>query len=235
MSLAPFPLSRPQPAARTAERRSRPTSATASRAGSLPRRFGLRFSTFCRPRRSHRRRARAGRVTLPGQVRGGWRVQPWERLLAASQLGAARAAVGAADVPIVGGCSIGHWVTQGKTPVSSPEDRRSQRRCAARRRRPYDCQHDARRTREASRERRAGQGKAPRKKPKKCRKRRRTKRTPPPKAVKLSAAKQKKLSTTTGKKHEEEVNALGDQPIETGGVMRHARANAPGRPAPPPG
>jgi len=37
-------------------------------------------------------------------------------------------------------------------------------------------------------------------------------KAPPPKPVELSAAKQKKLNTTTGKQHEEEVNALGDQP-----------------------
>jgi hypothetical protein len=37
------------------------------------------------------------------------------------------------------------------------------------------------------------------------------------KAVKPSSTKLKKLGTSTGKKHEEEVNALGNQPIETGG------------------
>jgi len=35
--------------------------------------------------------------------------------------------------------------------------------------------------------------------------------------VKPSSTKLKKLGTSTGKKHEEEVNALGAQPIETGG------------------
>ena len=35
--------------------------------------------------------------------------------------------------------------------------------------------------------------------------------------VKPSSSKLKKLGSTTGKKHEEEVNALGAQPIETGG------------------
>jgi hypothetical protein len=40
---------------------------------------------------------------------------------------------------------------------------------------------------------------------------------PPPAAVKVSSTKLKKLGTTTGKKHEEEVNSLGAQPIETGG------------------
>ena len=36
-------------------------------------------------------------------------------------------------------------------------------------------------------------------------------------AVKVSSTKLKKLGNTTGKKHDEEVNKLGDQPIETGG------------------
>jgi hypothetical protein len=35
--------------------------------------------------------------------------------------------------------------------------------------------------------------------------------------VKPSSTKLKKLGTSTGKKHEEEINALGAQPIETGG------------------
>ena len=37
------------------------------------------------------------------------------------------------------------------------------------------------------------------------------------KVVKPSSTKLKKLGSSTGKKHEEEVNALGAQPIETGG------------------
>ncbi len=40
---------------------------------------------------------------------------------------------------------------------------------------------------------------------------------PPPAAVKVNSTKLKKLGSTTGKKHEEEVNSLGAQPIETGG------------------
>jgi hypothetical protein len=42
-------------------------------------------------------------------------------------------------------------------------------------------------------------------------------RAPPPKAVRVTPTKLKKLGSTTGKKHEEEVNSLGAQPIETGG------------------
>jgi hypothetical protein len=42
-------------------------------------------------------------------------------------------------------------------------------------------------------------------------------KAPPPKAVKVTPTKLKKLGSTTGRKHEEEVNALGAQPIETGG------------------
>jgi hypothetical protein len=41
-------------------------------------------------------------------------------------------------------------------------------------------------------------------------------KTPPPKPVKVTPAKLQKLSNTTGKKHEEEVNKLGAEPIETG-------------------
>jgi hypothetical protein len=41
-------------------------------------------------------------------------------------------------------------------------------------------------------------------------------KAPPPAPVKVTPAKLKKLSKTTGKQHQEEVNALGSQPIETG-------------------
>jgi hypothetical protein len=41
-------------------------------------------------------------------------------------------------------------------------------------------------------------------------------KAPPPAPKKLAPAKLQKLSTTTGKKHQEEINALGAQPIETG-------------------
>ena len=42
-------------------------------------------------------------------------------------------------------------------------------------------------------------------------------KAPPPKPVKVAPAKLKKLSSTTGRQHQQEVNALGAQPIETGG------------------
>jgi hypothetical protein len=41
-------------------------------------------------------------------------------------------------------------------------------------------------------------------------------KAPPPAPVKVSPTKLNKLTHTTGKKHQEEVNALGAQPIETG-------------------
>ncbi|HEX7609724.1 MAG TPA: hypothetical protein VF380_03540 [Solirubrobacteraceae bacterium] len=41
-------------------------------------------------------------------------------------------------------------------------------------------------------------------------------KAPPPAPVKVTPSKLKKLSTSTGKQHQEEVNALGAQPIETG-------------------
>jgi hypothetical protein len=40
---------------------------------------------------------------------------------------------------------------------------------------------------------------------------------PTPKAVTVTPTKLQKLSSTSGKKHEEEINKLGAQPIETGG------------------
>jgi hypothetical protein len=42
-------------------------------------------------------------------------------------------------------------------------------------------------------------------------------KAPPPKVTKVNSTKLKKLGATSGKKHEEEINSLGAQPIETGG------------------
>jgi len=42
-------------------------------------------------------------------------------------------------------------------------------------------------------------------------------KAPTPKAVKVTPTQVQKLGNTSGKKHEEEINKLGDQPIETGG------------------
>jgi hypothetical protein len=42
-------------------------------------------------------------------------------------------------------------------------------------------------------------------------------KAPTPKAVKVSPTQVQKLSNTSGQKHEEEINKLGSQPIETGG------------------
>jgi hypothetical protein len=42
-------------------------------------------------------------------------------------------------------------------------------------------------------------------------------KAPPPPPVKVTPTKLKKISTTTGKQHQEEINSLGSQPIETGG------------------
>jgi len=42
-------------------------------------------------------------------------------------------------------------------------------------------------------------------------------KAPPPPPVKVSPTTLKKIGSTTGKQHQEEVNKLGNQPIETGG------------------
>jgi len=42
-------------------------------------------------------------------------------------------------------------------------------------------------------------------------------KAPPPKPVKVAPAKIKKLTNSSGKQHQEEINSLGAQPIETGG------------------
>jgi hypothetical protein len=114
---------------------------------------------------------------------------------------------------LVAGLLVGHWVTQGKTssgpqivkieglsgvpaaaattPASStPASSTPASSKAAEK-------EEAEESKEAAKETKA-------------------EKAPPPAPVKVTPSKLQKLSTSTGKQHQEEVNALGSQPIETG-------------------
>jgi hypothetical protein len=116
---------------------------------------------------------------------------------------------------LITGLLVGHWVTQSKAPQSGPQivkieglaglpaaaassspTSASPGAAAATSGKPT-VQQEAEESKEAAKE--TPQEKAP-----------------PPPPVKVSPSKLQKLTTTTGKKHQEEVNALGAQPIETG-------------------
>jgi hypothetical protein len=111
------------------------------------------------------------------------------------------------------GLLVGHWVTQGGTPSRQVVEVKglSAAPAAAASTAPEGSSSAASpstKAKEAKEEAEAAKGGA---------KETKVEKAPPPKPVKVTPTKLKKLSSTTGKKHQEEVNALGAQPIETGG------------------
>jgi hypothetical protein len=111
------------------------------------------------------------------------------------------------------GLLVGHWVTQGKSSSSGPQIVKVEGLTAA--------PAAAASTTSSSSQSPSSAGKANAAKEeaeeaKEAAKETKAEKAPPPAPVKVAPSKLKKLSTTTGRKHEEEVNALGAQPIETG-------------------
>jgi hypothetical protein len=109
------------------------------------------------------------------------------------------------------GLLVGHWVTQGRSTSSGPQVIKVEGLAAA--------PTAAATTTPSSSPAVAGKANAAREEAeeaKEAAKETKAEKAPPPAPVKVAPSKLRKLSTTTGKKHEEEVNALGAQPIETG-------------------
>jgi hypothetical protein len=115
---------------------------------------------------------------------------------------------------LVAGLLVGHWVTQGKT-SSGPQivkiEGLSGVPAAAATTTPASTTPAA--STPASSK---GAEKEEAEESKEAAKETKAEKAPPPAPVKVSPTKLKKLSTSTGKQHQEEVNALGSQPIETG-------------------
>lgn len=110
---------------------------------------------------------------------------------------------------MIAGLLIGHWVTQNKSPaqqVLKVEGLSAAPAAAAATPAPSTAapSNQSAAAQKKEEEQEAKEEKAEKQKPLE-------------KAVKISPAKIQKLSTSTGKKHQEEVNKLGNAPIETGG------------------
>jgi hypothetical protein len=114
---------------------------------------------------------------------------------------------------IVVGLLVGHWVTQGNSPSKQVVEVKGLPTVAAAAAAapaattPAAAASTTSKSEAAEEAREAKEAKEEEKKPVKA----------ASKTVKVSPATIKKLESTGGKKHQEELNALGDQPIETGG------------------
>jgi hypothetical protein len=115
---------------------------------------------------------------------------------------------------IIIGLLVGHWITQGKAPgtqVVKVEGLGSGTPAAA------AASTTAASTTPQPTTSAAASKATPKAEAKEAKEATAIEKAPPPKPVKVSSTKLQKLSSTTGKKHEEEINSLGAQPIETGG------------------
>jgi len=115
---------------------------------------------------------------------------------------------------IIVGLLVGHWVTQSKAPAAQVLKVEGLGAAAA----PATAATTPATTTPSTTARPAAEAKTSAKaEAKEAKEATAIEKAPTPKAVTVSPTKLQKLGNTTGKKHEEEVNKLGDQPIETGG------------------
>lgn len=141
-----------------------------------------------------------GRVSLPAG--GGWLSRQAGLLGLLSVLG----------ICLLVGLLVGHWVTQGRSAPNAPQVIKVEGLGALGAAAPAgtssstpgaggsessSAKEEAQAAKEAAKETKA-------------------EKAPPPKPVKVTPSKLQKLSTSTGKRHQEEINSLGAQPIETG-------------------
>jgi hypothetical protein len=115
---------------------------------------------------------------------------------------------------LIVGLLVGHWVTQGKTPGKQVVEVTGLPAVAAAGA-PTATTTPATSSTPASSTKSNAKAEAEEAKAEK--KETKAEKAPPPPPVKVTPTKLKKLSTSTGKQHQEEINSLGAQPIETGG------------------
>jgi hypothetical protein len=115
---------------------------------------------------------------------------------------------------LIVGLLVGHWVTQGSAPGKQVVEVKGLSAAPAAAATPTPTTTPAASTpassTKSSATAEAEEAKAEKKETK-------AEKAPPPPPVKVTPTKLKKLSNTTGKQHQEEINSLGAQPIETGG------------------
>jgi hypothetical protein len=120
---------------------------------------------------------------------------------------------------IIVGLLVGHWITQNKTPgtqVVKVEGLTSAAPAAATAGATPTTTTPASKSASSTPPPAATITTSPKAEAKEAKEAKAIEKAPPPKPVKVAPAKLQKLSNSTGKKHEEEVNKLGAEPIETG-------------------
>jgi hypothetical protein len=116
---------------------------------------------------------------------------------------------------LIVGLLVGHWVTQGNTTGKQVVEVKGLSAAPAAATAAAPTTTPATSTTPASSSKATAKAEAEEAKAEK--KETKAEKAPPPPPVKVTPTKLKKLSTTTGKQHQEEINSLGTQPIETGG------------------
>jgi hypothetical protein len=117
---------------------------------------------------------------------------------------------------LIVGLLVGHWVTQGKTPGKQVVEVKGLSAAPAAAAAPSaPATTSATGATPASSSKASAKAEAEEAKAEK--KETKAEKAPPPPPVKVTPTKLKKLTNTTGKQHQEEINSLGAQPIETGG------------------
>jgi hypothetical protein len=120
---------------------------------------------------------------------------------------------------IVAGLLVGHWVTQSKAPSRQVLKIEGLPSAAAAATTPLAAASTATTasTAAAIPKPAASSGETAKTEAHEVKEAKAIEKAPPPKAVKVSSSKLQKLGNSSGQKHEEEVDKLGAQPIETGG------------------
>ncbi len=116
---------------------------------------------------------------------------------------------------LIVGLLVGHWVTQGNTPSKQVVEVKGLSPALAAAATSTPTTTPGTSTTPASSTKSNAKAEAEEAKAEK--KETKAEKAPPPAPVKVTPTKLKKLSNTTGKQHQEEINSLGAQPIETGG------------------
>jgi hypothetical protein len=115
---------------------------------------------------------------------------------------------------LIAGLLVGHWVSQGnKTPAKQVVEVKGLSGLAAA---PAAATTAPTSTTSTTPAETKPNAKAEAEEAKAAAKETKAEKAPPAKPVKVAPAKIKKLTNSSGKQHQEEINALGNQPIETG-------------------
>ena len=115
---------------------------------------------------------------------------------------------------LIAGLLVGHWVSQGnKTPAKQVVEVKGLSGLAAA---PAAAATTPTSTTSTTPAEAKSNAKAQAEEAKAEAKETKAEKAPPPKPVKVAPAKIKKLTNSSGKQHQEEINSLGAQPIETG-------------------